>query len=404
MTADLELPDGWRLVRLGDVCLPTPRRSPRKEGPGAFLYVDIDAVDNRRQEIISPKCIQNGEAPSRARHEIRSGDVIFSLVRPYLRNIAIVPRDCDRQIASSAFCVLRPGRELTTGFLFHLVSSAPFIASIPTYGHSPPAGRDDELLNVRIPLPPVHEQRRIVDVIEAGFALLDVAEAALRKARLRLDVYLRRRIEVLVDHQGDRQWPTVALGEIASIGTGSTPLRTRSDYWVNGAVPWVTSGQLNDDFVAVPAAHVTDLAVAESRLKLWPRHTLLVAMYGEGRTRGKCSELLIEATTNQACAAISLKADAPVRREFLKLLLQSRYESHRKMASGGVQPNLNLGIVRGWRIPVPSLNEQDEIAQEMAASSSVLAEVQQTVKASIARAAVLRRRVVSAKIPSTAAS
>lgn len=398
------LPSEWRQVALADLSLPTPRRDPRRRGIGEFLYVDIDAIDNRRNAVSAPKRILNQDAPSRARHEIAQGDVLFSLVRPYLRNIARVPRALDGQVASNAFCVLRPSNDITSDYLFYAVLRDSFVNSVVTYGESPPAARDDEFLRLTIPVPSMATQKRIVDAIEGRLAHVEAAEAALGKVRVKLDVFLRLRTEVaLGEHNDDRPWPSVALGDIASIGTGSTPLRTRADYWLDGTVPWVTSGQLNEDFVTVPASHVTDLAVAESRLKLWPRHTLLVAMYGEGRTRGKCSELLIEATTNQACAAIVLKPDAPIRREFLKFLLQSRYESHRQMASGGVQPNLNLGIVRGWRIPIPALDEQDEIVQDMAASSSVLAEVQQTVKASIVRAAVLRRRVVSAEIPATAA-
>lgn len=143
--------------------------------------------------------------------------------------------------------------------------------------------------------------------------------------------------------------------------------------------------------------------MTESRLKLWPPHTLLVAMYGEGRTRGKCSELLIEATTNQACAAIVLKPDSPVRREYLKLFLQSQYEFHRKMASGGVQPNLNLGIVRSWRVPIPPLDDQEQMVQTIAAASSVLSEVEKTVSAALSRAGVLGRRVVSAAFAQIAA-
>ncbi len=257
---------------------------------------------------------------------------------------------------------------------------------------------------IPIPLPLLKDQRRIVGVIEERLAILDASRAALIKAQAKLDVYIRRRTEIAFAEPNGIPWPKLPLGELASVGTGSTPLRSQSEYWLGGTVPWVTSGQVNDDFVTLPAARVTDVAVAASRLKLWPRHTLLVAMYGEGRTRGKCSELLIEATINQACAAIVLNPDAPIRREFLKLFLQSRYESHRKMASGGVQPNLNLGIVRGWHIPLPPVDVQDEIAQNVAASSSVLEAVQETVKGSIIRASVLRRRVISAEISQRAAS
>lgn len=393
-----ELPAGWTSVPLKDLVEATRPRVNPKEADG-LSFIGMDHVEPQTMRLLGTVPASTMKS---AAVRFEPGDVIYGRLRPYLNKVY---RPSFRGLGSAEFIVLTPSERLDGEYLRYLLNSADFVRFATGLNTGDRPRVDFKQIGAyTVPLPDLDEQRRIVGIIEERLALLDAAEAALRKARLRLDVYLRRRMEVLVDHQGDRQWPTVALGEIASIGTGSTPLRTRTDYWADGAVPWVTSGQLNDDFVTVPAAHVTDVAVVESRLKLWPRHTLLVAMYGEGRTRGKCSELLIEATTNQACAAILLKADAPIRREFLKLLLQSRYQSHRKMASGGVQPNLNLSIVRGWRIPIPSFDEQDEIAQEMAASSSVLAEVQQTVKASIVRAVVLRRRVVSAEIPASAAS
>ena len=101
-------------------------------------------------------------------------------------------------------------------------------------------------------------------------------------------------------------WGAIKINQVAEIFTGATPLKSNANYYENGSIPWVTSGSLNNEFVDSADSFVTDLALKETNLKLLPKHTLLVAMYGEGKTRGKCSELLIEATTNQAIAGIVL--------------------------------------------------------------------------------------------------
>ncbi|HEY4034750.1 MAG TPA: hypothetical protein VGL94_12375, partial [Ktedonobacteraceae bacterium] len=108
MSEERELPEGWVRVKLEEALFPGGTYNPRTGSDGEFLYVDIEAVDNKKQKIVSPKCILNAEAPSRAKMAIKTGDIIFSLVRPYLKNIAVVPLELDGQVASTAYCVMRP--------------------------------------------------------------------------------------------------------------------------------------------------------------------------------------------------------------------------------------------------------------------------------------------------------
>jgi type I restriction enzyme, S subunit len=150
---------------------------------------------------------------------------------------------------------------------------------------------------------------------------------------------------------------------MAQVGTGVTPLRSKSAYFNEGTVPWVTSGALNSETVSTATELVTELALKECRLEIYPAGSLLVAMYGEGKTRGKCSELLIPATINQAIATIVLEPEAQSSKAYLKAFLLDSYERMRAQASGGVQPNLNLQIVKSIALPLPSSDEQSEITQ-----------------------------------------
>jgi hypothetical protein len=127
---------------------------------------------------------------------------------------------------------------------------------------------------------------------------------------------------------------------------------------MDGHIPWVTSGAANSEFVDAAKEFVTDAALAETNLTLYPAGTLLIAMYGEGQTRGRCAELRVAATTNQALAALRTDQLPSSLKALLKFFLWDRYEALRMHAAGGVQPNLNLSIIRGITVPVPPLAEQ----------------------------------------------
>jgi type I restriction enzyme S subunit len=101
--------------------------------------------------------------------------------------------------------------------------------------------------------------------------------------------------------------------------------------------------------------------------------------------------LLIEATTNQACAAILLPDASLVRRRFLQLFLLSRYDANRTLAQGGVQPNLSLGMIRKLQIPVPLVADQDLMVNRLDEKLSVFGAIERTADQAIARASALRR-------------
>ena len=156
----------------------------------------------------------------------------------------------------------------------------------------------------------------------------------------------------------------VAISSIASVGTGSTPLRSNSQFFANSGTPWVTSSATSDAVVLRANEFVTPAAMSAHRLKVYPKGTLLVAMYGEGKTRGQVAELGIDATINQACAAVVVDNKKALT-AFVKLALQANYLNMRELAEGGNQPNLNLSKVKEFEIPLPPLEVQTEIVQRV---------------------------------------
>lgn len=197
---------GWTLAPIAALVAPIETANPAKSGPGDFFYVDIEAVDNVAARIATPKLLPRATPPSRARHVIRMDDVIISLVRPRLRNIAVVPPELDGQWASTAFCVCRPRSGIDARYLYFLFVQDKFLQAIKTYGDSPPSGHDEDLLATVIPVAPSNEQSRIADRIEELLTDLDSGVAALARVKRNLVRYRAAVLHAAVTGQLTAAW------------------------------------------------------------------------------------------------------------------------------------------------------------------------------------------------------
>lgn len=177
------LPAHWQVVRLGEVVEETQQVNPRQQQDQTFKYIDVSCVDNTSLMITNYQVLSTKEAPSRARKLVRTDDVIFATIRPYLKRIAQIPLELNNQICSTAFCVLRPNKNLINkDFLFFAVTREPFIAAVTEHqrGSSYPAVTDSDVLRESIPLPPLAEQQRIAAILQAVDRRIAAAESRVR--------------------------------------------------------------------------------------------------------------------------------------------------------------------------------------------------------------------------------
>jgi type I restriction enzyme S subunit len=243
---------------------------------------------------------------------------------------------------------------------------------------------------VGLPIAPFAEQRRIVEKGEALLAQVSAARARLAKVptilkRFRQSILSAACAGRLTDGCEDDEWTSTDLQSIAMIGTGSTPLRSNKTFYAEKGTPWITSAATSLPIVTHADEFVTEAAVSAHRLKKYPIGTLLVAMYGEGKTRGQVTELGIEAAVNQACSAIVVDGSKALS-SFVKLVLQANYLSMREMAEGGNQPNLSLGKMKELPISVPPLAEQHEIVRRVDSLFKLADAIEARVVAATARA------------------
>ncbi|MFK7061482.1 restriction endonuclease subunit S [Flavobacterium oreochromis] len=146
------------------------------------------------------------------------------------------------------------------------------------------------------------------------------------------------------------------------IGSGITPLRSNHLYWENGTIFWLKTEQLGERFIYETSEKITQLAIKQTSIKIFPKNTLSIAMYGEGRTRGNVSILKSEMTTNQACCNIVVD-ETKVYYEYVYYFLKTQYENLRNLSSG-VRKNLNSNDIKEFEIILPeNLSTQKQIAK-----------------------------------------
>jgi type I restriction enzyme S subunit len=328
----------WSTVTIGDYLVKTELRDPTKRPRDRFLYVDVSSVDNRAFTIRQATELLGASAPSRARKVIRERDVLFATVRPTLRRIALVGPALDNQICSTGFCVLRTGPKLDAEFLYYWLLTDDIVAHVAKIekGVSYPAIRDSDVKAIRMPYPPLDEQRQIATVLSA------VQRAVERQERLiALTAELKKALMHKLFTEGTRgeprkqteigpvpeSWTESRVGTIARFSSGGTPSRDVSEYWAGGTIPWVKTTEINYCTITETEERITQAGLDNSSAKIFPAGTLLMAMYGQGVTRGRVGILGIAAATNQACAAIMPHSEEEVSTGFLYYFLEFHYEN-----------------------------------------------------------------------------
>ncbi|MEB3752094.1 restriction endonuclease subunit S [Geobacillus icigianus] len=160
----------------------------------------------------------------------------------------------------------------------------------------------------------------------------------------------------------------VKLGSLFDITSGGTPSRKNKAYYENGDIPWVKTGDLKNMYLVDADEYITQQALNESSAKLFPKGTVLIAMYGA--TIGNCSILSINAATNQACAAF--KPNNRIIPEFLYYYLTSIKEKLISLAVGGAQPNISISILRNIEIPLLTINQQERVVSILNKSKELI--------------------------------
>jgi len=180
------LPADWRVVKLRSVTKRTQQRDPRRFPNQKFKYLDVSSVDRESLRITQHTDYIGSDAPSRARKVVLKGDVIFATVRPTLRRIAFIDTQFDAEICSTAFCILRADQKyIDHKYLFYTVMQDTFVEELGKIQRvaSYPAVTDSNVLEQRVPLPPLSEQKKIAAVLSAVQEAKEKTENVIKAAK-----------------------------------------------------------------------------------------------------------------------------------------------------------------------------------------------------------------------------
>ena len=190
-------------------------------------------------------------------------------------------------------------------------------------------------------------------------------------------------------------WKQGIIDDIATDSSGGTPSRANDSYWTDGFIPWVTTAEVKFGTITDTEQKITEEGLKNSSAKLFPKDTILMAMYGQGKTRGQVAKLGIEASTNQACAALQLCEGFDV--DYYYQYLMSQYENIRELANSGGQQNLSGGIVKGINIPIPPLLEQQKIAKILSTWDKAISTTERLIENSTQQKKALMQQLLTGK-------
>lgn len=231
-------------------------------------------------------------------------------------------------------------------------------------------------------LPPLPEQKKIAHILSTVQRAIEAQERIIQTTTELKKALMHKLFTEGLRNEPQKQtdigpvpesWEESTLGELTKMRTGGTPSRKNKDFWDGGTIPWVKTGEINYREITATEELITETGLKGSNAKLFPKGTLLMAMYGQGITRGRVGLLGIDATTNQACAAITPHDEKQVTTDYLYFYLEYFYEELRSRGHGANQKNLSMTLLKLFPIAFPEIGDQEAIATALRSTDAKIA-------------------------------
>lgn len=352
----------WPTARIGDVLSPVAREQivdPSREYP--LLGVRLDGQGPFHRETVL------GTQTSASRlYEVRAGDFIYSRLFAWRGAFGLIEPQLDAHFVSNEFPTFTPiNGQVDPKFLRYWFRLPDVLRRVEAdCSGSTPLTRnrykEQYFFALEIPLPTLYEQRRIVARIEELAAKVEEARRhRIDAAREFSTLYAKQLFSTFEPYASN----TTTIGAEFVVTTGGTPSRANSAFW-GGTNAWVSSGEVAFRPITATREKITDFGLFSSNAKIYPPGTVLLAMIGQGKTRGQCAILECPAATNQNVAAIHVTKTYHSPR-YVYWWLFANYQKNRSSETGTAQPALSADRVKQIVIPLPERHHQDKIVAEL---------------------------------------
>ncbi len=359
-----DVPDGWRVERLKDITefltCGVAKRPEYVDKDVGIPFLSSKNAKTNRMILNDYNCVSKEDYEILTKYyKPQRGDILYTRVGSFGEAV-VVNVDFDFAVFVS-LTIMRAKPEIVNNYYLSNILNSPSMKQIANEKARGIGVKNLNVGDVRkflIPIPPLPQQEKIVKVLDISSQLIEKQKELIAD----YDLFLKSKfIEMFGDPiNNPMKWEVEKIGNITKVQTGKTPSRKNSDYWENGTVNWAKTTEVNQGILTDVEEQITDLAVKECNMITFPNNTILIAMYGQGKTRGKVALLGVPTTINQAFGAIL--SNEKFNTLYLLKLLDYMYENIRDLGRGGNQENLNLDIVRGINIILPPIKIQEKFA------------------------------------------
>ena len=362
-----QIPEEWEMSKIRYL---VTTRSEKRITDSSVPYIGLENIESQ-----TGKFVKTGIQVDKSENiVVEIGDVLFGKLRPYLRKYW---RATFTSTASSEFLVFQSS-ELDMNFLYYAIQSDSFIEEVntSTYGSKMPRASWEYIKNMRIAFPTsLVEQQKIADFLDKKTAQLDKVKTILEEQIQKLKDYRASLIYETVTKGLDKNvpmkdsginwigqvpqgWGVGKVKYFSQISAGATPDRNNSLFW-NGNINWMSSGEVNQGIVKHTSETITDLALKRTSTKLLPNGTVMLALNGQGKTKGTAAVLAIESASNQSLASFIVD-NKILNNMYLYYFFVANYYNIRGL-KGEDRDGLNLQLVSNIVIPLFEIEKQQKI-------------------------------------------
>ena len=377
---EMKVPEGWELKKLCDIGEIITGSTPKTTnleyyGDDFPFYGPTDLGTNAEISKSQKGLTQKGLSVAR---EIPEDSILVQCIGDLGKSSIIKKRGaCNQQIN-----VIVPNKQtVVPKFVYYWINCDFFRNSMKQNATQTtlPILNKTKFSNLFFLLPDYKTQEKIVVKLDHILGELEKKKKQILSLitlnKERIDYFEKNWLSYVIDreiehHPERKNWNSKRLDSFAKVGQGGTPSRKMPQYW-NGDIPWLSSGELRNNEITNSNEKITKLGLENSSTQYCPKGTVLIAMTGQGLTRGRTALLKINACANQSCAHMIVKEEEIIP-EFLWLYLQSQYWNIRSIHHGSGQPGINTTMIKSWEIPLPTLPIQKQIIQNIKSAQQKL--------------------------------
>jgi type I restriction enzyme S subunit len=366
---------GWEIKSLGELAeIKGGKRVPKgyqlETEPTNYPYIRVtDFNDNGCVDLNDIHYINEEVFKQIKNYTISTKDLYISIAGT-IGKTGIIPKELDGSNLTENACKLVFKKDIDPKFVYYFTKSDDFLkqAGLNTRVAAMPKLALTRLSTICLLIPKsLPEQQQIVSILDETFTSIAKAKANAEQNLKNTKELFESYLQSVLDKKGTN-WVISSIGETCNLLTGGTPSRNRKEYFEGGNIKWLVSGDINQKVIHDCEGRITDLGLENSNARFLPINSVLIALNGQGKTRGTVAMLKTKATCNQSLVAIYPKNDKSLLPELVYANLEGRYNEIRKITgdSGNDRRGLNMPLIRKIKFAYPvEIEEQQSIIQRL---------------------------------------